>query len=82
MTVYDKEIDNFAEVFDWICYDYETHYPLKKSDQGYFYVNKLCISPTELSYKTELYKLAPGLYEKVEKLYQLFQENSIRFIKE
>ncbi|MDB4330283.1 hypothetical protein N9948_01005 [bacterium] len=77
-----KEITDFKEVFEWINYDYEQHYGLNKDANGNFYVNKLYITPTELSYKTELYKLSPGLYDKVNTLYGLFHENSVRFIKD
>jgi hypothetical protein len=75
-------INDFEEVFNWICYDYEKQYGINRDDQGNFYVNKLYITKDSLSYKTENYTLAPGLFEKVEKLFSLFNENSIRFIKE
>ena len=77
----DGEIKTFKEVFDWIIYDYEDQYPLSKDNDGNFYVNKLYINETELSYKTELLTLAPGLFSKVEKLYKLFEPdpNSVKF---
>lgn len=83
MTTYSgPKIETFKEVFDWITYDLDNNYELRKVDGG-FVVNKLYITKTELSYKTELFELAPGLYEKVLDLWRLFQnENSIRFIQE
>jgi hypothetical protein len=83
VKTYDGKIEKFAEVFEWISYDYEKHYPLKKIDDDTFVVNKLTITRTELSYKTEFFELAPGLFEKVFEFWRLFQdENSIRFIGE
>lgn len=76
------KITTFEDVFEWICYDYESNYGLKRTSDGDFYVNKLYIDKNFLTYKTERYELSPGLYEKVEKLYSLLNENSIRFIKE
>jgi len=76
------KINTFEEVFDWICYDYEKKYGLNIDSEGNFHVNKLYISKNNLSYKTESYDLEEGLFEKVEKLYSLLHENSIRYIKE
>jgi hypothetical protein len=71
-------IKTFKEVFDWIIYDLDTHYYLGKDSKGNFYVNKLYIERRDdgdyLTYKCECAKLEEGLFEKVEKLYQLFQE--------
>lgn len=80
----DGTITEFKEVFKWINYDYESHYPLTKCKDGTFVVNKLYITRTELSYKTELYKLGPGLYEKVDQLWKMLQPipNSVKFSQE
>lgn len=77
-----SKISDFKELFDWICYDYEDHYGLKKDSEGNFYINKLYISRDKLTYKTETYDLEKGMFEKVEKLYSLFYDNSIRYINE
>lgn len=83
MTSYHGKLETFQEVFDWITYDLDDNYKLKLRDDGMFTVNKLAITRTELSYKTELFELAPGLYDKVMVFYRLFEdENSIRFIGE
>ena len=66
-----SKIETFKEVFDWIVYDWDHHYNLNRSTEGNFYVNKLYIAPTYLSYKTERYELKEGLFQKVEKLYRL-----------
>jgi hypothetical protein len=71
-------IKTFKEVFDWVLYDLDTPYYLGKDSKGNFYVNKLYIERRDdgdyLTYKCECAKLEEGLFEKVEKLYQLFQE--------
>lgn len=77
-----EKISTFEEVFDWICYDYEKKYGLKRDSDGNFSINKLYITKDKLSYKTENYFLEDGLFEKVEKLYSLFHDNSIRYINE
>jgi hypothetical protein len=77
-----KKIIDFKEIFDWIVYDYDSHYELKRNSAGDFYVNKLTIGKNYLSYKTEHYDIEPDLYYKVEKLYSLFHENSIRYMTE
>lgn len=67
------KIETFKELMDWISYDWDYSYTLKKVDGG-FVVNKLYITPTRLTYKTECGELAEGLYEKLEKLYSLLEE--------
>lgn len=76
-----KVITNFLDVFNEIAYDWELHYGLTKHEDGSYSVNKLYITPTEMSYKTDRWKLAPGVFDKVEKLYRLlYPENSVDFI--
>lgn len=76
-------LETFRDIFDEICYDLDSNYNLNKHEDGSFSVNKLYITKDEASYKTSNWKLAPGLYEKVNELWRLFQDdNSIRFIKD
>lgn len=70
----EESIKDFKEVFEWIIYDLDIYYNLSKDEQGNFYVNKLYIEPNYLTYKTECYKLEQGLFEKVEKLWELLNE--------
>jgi len=78
MTPNIDPIKTFNEVLNWIAYDLEWHYPLRKDSKGNFYVNKLYIERTDdgdyLTYKCECAKLEERLFEKVEKLYELLQE--------
>lgn len=67
-------ITTFKELMDEISYDWDSHYTLKKCTNG-FCINKLCIEPKYVIYKTDVYELAEGLYEKVEILYQLLQDS-------
>ena len=69
-----EKITTFREVFDWITYDWDYYYNLSKDKEGNFYVNKLYIEPKYLTYKTECYELAEGLFEKVEELYKIFDK--------
>jgi len=68
------KIDNFKEVMDWICYDWDYSYTLNKDNKGNFYVNKLYIEPTYLTYKTECSELADGLFDRVQQLYKVINE--------
>lgn len=71
-----NKITTFQEVFDYITYDLDDGYALSKGKDGIFYVNKLSIGPNFVQYKTECHELADGLYNKVQKLYDLFQEET------
>jgi len=67
-------IETFKEVFDWIVYDSDFDHNLEKDIHNIgFYVNKLYIDPLYLTYKTECFELAPGLFEKVDALYELIK---------
>lgn len=69
-------IETFREIFDWITYDWDHYYKLnKESDGSAYYVNKLQITPKYLTYKTECYEIAPGLFEKVADLYEVIKED-------
>jgi len=69
-----EEITTFQEVLSWIAYDLDYNYTLTKTSEGNFVVNKLYIEPEYLTYKTECAKLKEGLFEKVEKLWELLNE--------
>jgi len=71
------KINTFAELMDLISYDwYEKG--LQKDGELY-HLNKLSISPTEASYKTELYDITnPLVYQKLEKFYELLQETTLQ----
>lgn len=69
-------IETFRDVVDYIFYDLDNNYSLRRDSQGDFYVNKLCISPDYLTYKMQIYKMAPGLYEKLVVFYSLMQETT------
>lgn len=72
------KLTTFREILDEIMWDWDHPYTLKKSvfgDQPYFYINKLAIEPKYLIYKCDVYELEDGLFEKVEALYNLLQED-------
>lgn len=68
-------VKTFKELMDWIMYDWDYRYSLKKDSVGNFYVNKLYITKTHLTYKTECAELEQGLFEKLEKLWELLDEH-------
>ena len=70
------KIDTFKEVLDYIFYDWDYTYTLSKDSEGIFYINKLSIGPNFLNYKTENYEIDKELYNKVNTLYKLLQENT------
>ena len=77
----DKVITNFLDVFNEIAWDWESQYGMTKHLDGSFSINKLYITPTEMSYKTDNWILAPGVFEKVEKFYNLlYPSNSLDFL--
>ncbi len=70
---HDRDITDFHDVFVEICWSIEHNYKLEKHGDA-FVVNKLTIERDRMSYKTDNWNLAPGLYEKVEKLYNTLKE--------
>lgn len=66
-------IKTFKELFDEFAYSYDlgvSPHKLRK-DNGAFYYNNLCITPTEVTYKMEAWTLEPGLFEKFDQFYNL-----------
>ena len=75
MTRYNCEkITTFREVFDYIMYDWDDRYYLKKHNDGVFSLNKLYIGENFLQYKMDCHEIDKSLYDKVEKLYNLLTE--------
>lgn len=61
------KFNSFKELLNEIGYSWEfPSYDFIKHDDGYE-LNKLFITPTRVSYKTEEWELAPGVYEEFEK---------------
>ena len=78
-----ETITDFKDIFSEIAYDWEYKYGLNKHEDGTYSVNKLYITPTEMSYKTSRWLLGPGMFNKVEKLYNLFNTvNSVDFLED
>jgi len=69
-----KNTISFKEVVDYIAYDWDSNYDLKKDNEGNYYVNKLYITPETLNYKTESYPITKIVFNKVEKLYEMLNE--------
>jgi hypothetical protein len=66
----------FKELMNEIAYSMDFNYDLTeyRDDEGNiesYNLNKLYILPTEVSYKTDRWDLAPGVFEKVTEFYKL-----------
>lgn len=72
------KITTFREVFDYIMYDWDSLYCLTKSKDGIFNVNKLYIGPNFVQYKIDCHELEEGLYDRVNQLYLLLNEEKIK----
>jgi hypothetical protein len=71
---YRQKIDTFKELLGEIFYSYEyPHYQLTRHADGNFSLNKLYIKPNEASYKTELWELAPGVFDDVVRFYEFLE---------
>lgn len=72
-------IETFRQLMDEITYSWEPGYELERharDDHWAFSLNKLFITPTEVSYKLERWRLASGVFEKLETFWQLLQEGT------
>lgn len=67
------KISTFRELMDEVTWSWEQAYEIHKHEDGYS-LNKLYIKPTEVTYKTSSWELAPGVFEKFERFYALLQE--------
>lgn len=69
------KIDKLSEILWWCSYsaEDESNYKLQRDVFGIFRVNKVYISKTHLTYKTEEYPLADGLYLQIDTLYRLVE---------
>ncbi len=68
-------ISTFAELFEHLAYDWGFDKKgLVRDSDGSFWVNKTTITPTELSYKTERYRITnEAVFKKLEIFYGLLQ---------
>mgnify|MGYP003435619879 CR=1 FL=1 len=72
-TIYDSEITTWTELFNEISYNWGfTHSTFVNHGDGIYTLDKLGITPTEVSYKTSLWKLHPDVYQKFLKFLELF----------
>lgn len=69
------EITTFKELMDYIFYSWDYNYELRRLSTGELQLNKLTIGKDFVDYKTEYSPLKDGLFEKLEKFYELLQEN-------
>ena len=71
-------INTFRELMDLISYDWDYNYTMTMDSENNLNINKLYIEPNYAYYKTEVYKLADGLYDKAKSLYYLINESESR----
>jgi hypothetical protein len=69
-----NRIETFRELMGEIAYSWDHDYKLERHvEDGVvtFTLNKLTITQSEASYKLDRWKLAPGVFEKLEQFYKL-----------
>lgn len=59
-------METFADLFAEICWSWEQKYKIIKHSDVTYSINKLYITPYRVSYKTDNWELAPGVFEKFE----------------
>lgn len=69
--------DSFYDLMDEISYAWEPQYGMRKDESGVFVVHKLYIGKNWGMYKETYFKVAPGVYEDVEKFYNLVSSSKI-----
>jgi hypothetical protein len=60
---------------DEISYSYLDGYKFREFTPGHFSLNKLAITPTEVSYKMDLWELDPKVYQKFLKFMELLNDD-------
>lgn len=69
-------ITSFKELLNEILWSWDfPQYDLEKTEEGHYSLNKLYIEPTRASYKTQEWNLGPGVFEEVEKFYNLLNKH-------
>ena len=70
-------ISSLKDLLNEFCYSWDfPQYDLVKTKSGNFVLNKLCITPERVTYKTEEWILTPGVFAQVEALYFLLNNQS------
>jgi hypothetical protein len=74
-TIYNDEIKTWDQLFSEITYSWDyLHSRFIKCKDGHYNLNKLDITPTEVTYKMDIWKLNPDVYQKFLKFVELFEE--------
>ena len=76
-------LNSFKELLTEICWSFEyPRYDFIKYKDGGYCLNKLYIERERVSYKTDNWILAPGVFEEFEKFYEFLQSTDHHPIKE
>lgn len=67
-------INSFADMMNEIAYAWDDKYKMRRDSDGIFVVHKLYIGKNWAQYKEHYFKVAPGVYEQVEKFYEIVKE--------
>ena len=67
-------ITTFKDLMSEVSYSWDYDYEIIKTKEGHYSLNKLYIAPEYVTYKMDCYDLAPGVFAKFEKFYELLQE--------
>ena len=71
-----NKISSFKELMNEITWSWDYPlYDIEKHEDGYS-LNKLFISRNRVSYKTESWELAPGVYREFERFYRFLESTN------
>ena len=69
-----NRISSFKELLNEIMWSWEyPSYDFDKDEKGNFHLNKLYITPIDVTYKLEHWELAPGVFEEVQRFYEFLE---------
>jgi hypothetical protein len=69
-----RTLSTFVELMDEISYAWEHQYGIRKDASGVFCIHKLYVGQNWAQYKSDFYKIAPGVYDKLCLFYELTLE--------
>jgi hypothetical protein len=68
------KIISFKELLNELSWSWQfPTYDLERDEDGNFYINKLYINPEKVTYKTDSYELAPGVFKDLERFYDFLK---------
>lgn len=66
-----ETIDDFDDLMKEVLYAYEDMYPILKQKDGIYVIYKLAIGKNWINYKGHYTRLAPGIYEQLDRFFSI-----------